>query len=125
MHLTVGGIVYPTYCVVTNGFEAWALILKQFGGLTTFTFNAALWTNRLTHNTGAVSGGLDTQEYKSALYWQYPFTVVRLGMNGPRTSGSTNWGTFTYSAASLFSVIADGGKFKSIVYALMHADVSY
>ena len=104
--LTINGVVYPTFCVSPNGFDAYALIWKINGFSSNFFFESSFWTNQLAFNVGAVNGGLDTQEYKSPLYWQYPFTMVRVGMNGSRAANAFN--QFSYTAASLFACIADG-----------------
>jgi hypothetical protein len=107
--LTISGNNYATWCEV-SGTDVWTLIMKTDGSKQTFTFDSSYWSNQATYNDAAVSGGLDAQEYKSALYWLYPFTQVRLGMKGPRTGGNIYYQTFGYTASSLYSQIADGGN---------------
>jgi hypothetical protein len=116
VQLYINDVVYPTFCVVTNGWQAWALIMKIDGNQNNFLYANALWSNKLSFNDAAVYGGLDSQEYKSPLYWQYPFTTIRMGMNGSRASMAFN--TITYWTSSLFAVIADGGVCCSSLFML-------
>ncbi len=111
--LEVNGISYPTFCVVTNSVEAWALIFKIDGNRNTFLYHSSLWTNQATFNDAAVFGGLDNQEYKSPLYWQYPFIAVRVGMTGSRASMAFN--QFGYVGTTLLHQIADGGKLAHLL----------
>jgi hypothetical protein len=103
-----------TWCEFVDGLEGWALILKVNGALTTFSYNAAIWSsNNSLNHPAAVRLGLDSTEYKSPLYSTLPFTHVRVGFTGTRTNFVRTFGSFAYSASSLFSVIADGA-FRSI-----------
>jgi hypothetical protein len=97
----------PTWCEFENG-NGWALIMKMSGFQTTFSWASSLWTNQVAYNTSAVYAGLDTSEYKSSLYWQLPFSFVRVGFLGSRSNNVISWASFPFSASSLHACIADG-----------------
>jgi len=97
---------YQSWCEFENG-NGWTLILKAHNS-GNFHYDNALWYNTASFNEGSVTAGLDGQEYKSPLYWQLPFSQVRVGMSGSRSGNKINWGVFAYSASHLHACIADG-----------------
>ena len=70
-----------------------------------FVHSSPLWSDKLVHNVAAASSGFDSQEMKSPAYWGVPFTKLCLRM---RAKNATNQILLSYSASSLYSVIADG-----------------
>ncbi|XP_062500050.1 uncharacterized protein LOC134177284 [Corticium candelabrum] len=91
---------YQTFCY---GNEGWSLILKIDGNQQSFTYNSLLWSNKKTFQPNNLD--LDDKETKLASYWTLPFTELRLGM---KVDGTTRWIIFSYTASSLYSLIADG-----------------
>ena len=98
--------VYKTFCIQQTfcyGNEGWSLILKIDGNQQSFTYNSLLWSNKKTFQPNNLD--LDDKETKLASYWTLPFTELRLGM---KVDGTTRWIIFSYTASSLYSLIADG-----------------
>ena len=98
--------VYKTFCLQQTfcyGNEGWTLILKIDGNQQSFTYNSLLWSNKETFQPNNLD--LDDKETKLASYWTLPFIELRLGM---KVEGTTRWITFSYTASSLYSLIADG-----------------
>ena len=87
--------------------EGWTLIMKIDGNQQTFTYGSDLWSNKETFQPTNLD--LDNKEAKLASYWTVPFTELRLGM---KVNGTIRWITHSYSASSLYSLIADG-KYRS------------
>ncbi|XP_062499931.1 uncharacterized skeletal organic matrix protein 5-like [Corticium candelabrum] len=77
--------------------------MKVDGNRQTFKYNSNLWSNKETFQPSNLD--LDDKETKLASYWTLPFTELRLGM---KIKGKTRWITFSYTASSLYSLIADG-----------------
>ena len=77
--------------------------MKIDGKKQTFTYASDLWSNKKTFQSNNLD--LDNKETKLASYWTLPFTELRLGM---KVDGTIRWITFSYSASSLYSLIADG-----------------
>jgi hypothetical protein len=105
--LKIGSTSVNAWCEM-EGSNAWMLILKMDGTKTTFIFESSYWSNTAAYNEGDVVNGLARNEYKSSLYWLASFSQVRVGFYGSRTGSGINWGTFSYSASSLYACIADG-----------------
>ena len=93
--------------VFCDASEGWTLIMKIDGNKQTFRYNSLLWSNKKTFQPNNLD--LDDKETKLASYWTLPFTELRLGM---KVDGTTRWITFSYTASSLYSLIADG-KYRS------------
>ena len=89
--------------VFCDASEGWTLIMKVDGNRQTFKYNSNLWSNKETFQPSNLD--LDDKETKLASYWTLPFTELRLGM---KIKGKTRWITFSYTASSLYSLIADG-----------------
>ena len=77
--------------------------MKIDGNQQTFTYRSKLWSNKETFQPTNLD--LDDKEAKLASYWTLPFTELRLGM---KVNGTIRWITLSYSASSLYSLIADG-----------------
>ena len=88
--------------VFCDASEGWTLIIKIDGNQQTFNYNSDLWLNKKTFQPNNLD--LDEKETKLASYWTLPFTELRLGM---KVDGTTRWITFSYTASSLYSLIAD------------------
>ncbi|XP_062500458.1 mannose-binding protein C-like [Corticium candelabrum] len=91
---------YQAFCDANEG---WTLIMKIDGNQQTFTYRSKLWSNKETFQPTNLD--LDDKEAKLASYWTLPFTELRLGM---KVNGTIRWITLSYSASSLYSLIADG-----------------
>ena len=89
--------------VFCDASEGWTLIMKIDGNQQTFDYHSDLWSNEETFQPNNLD--LDDKETKLASYWTLPFTELRLGM---KVNGTTRWITFSYTASSLYSLIADG-----------------
>ena len=89
------------FCDASAG---WTLIMKIDGNQQTFEYNSNLWSNKETFQPNNLD--LDDKEAKLASYWTLPFTELRLGMKVD--GATTRWITFSYTASSLYSLIADG-----------------
>ena len=89
--------------VFCDASEGWTLIMKIDGQLQTFGYDSDLWLNKETFQPNNLD--LDDKETKLASYWTLPFTELRLGM---KVDGTTRWITFSYTASSLYNLIADG-----------------
>eukprot|EP00042_Codosiga_hollandica_P055066 m.759323 g.759323 ORF g.759323 m.759323 type:complete len:122 (-) comp59043_c0_seq11:489-854(-) len=76
---------------------------------------------KLALNAEAVTTGIDITEFKSPLFWQLPFTHVRVGFMGNRTNNLTSWGSFAYpgSALSLWNVFAPNGYVQVQIYCIL------
>ncbi|XP_062500230.1 uncharacterized skeletal organic matrix protein 5-like [Corticium candelabrum] len=95
------------YQVFCDANEGWTLIMKIDGNQQTFTYRSGLWSNKETFQPTNLD--LDDKEAKLASYWTLPFTELRLGM---KVDGTIRWIILSYSASSLYSLIADG-KYRS------------
>lgn len=104
VNLMINGVIYPTWCEIV-GSVAWNLIMKTDGTLSTFNYYSALWSNTQSLNPNNVYTGLDSLEYKSALFSVMPFTNIRAGL---KYAGVTNWMILNYPFSSLYNVFADG-----------------
>ncbi|XP_062500112.1 uncharacterized skeletal organic matrix protein 5-like [Corticium candelabrum] len=93
-------IPYQVFCDANEG---WTLIMKIDGNQQNFVYGSDLWSNKETFQPTNLD--LDDKEAKLASYWTLPFTELRLGM---KVDGTMRWITFSYSASSLYSLIADG-----------------
>ncbi|XP_062500511.1 uncharacterized protein LOC134177751 [Corticium candelabrum] len=93
----------PPFQVFCDASEGWTLIMKIDGNKQTFDYHSDLWLNKKTFQPNNLD--LDDKETKLASYWTLPFTELRLGM---KVDGTTRWITFSYTASSLYSLIADG-----------------
>ncbi|XP_062499652.1 uncharacterized protein LOC134176972 isoform X2 [Corticium candelabrum] len=93
----------PPFQVFCDASEGWTLIMKIDGQLQTFGYDSDLWLNKETFQPNNLD--LDDKETKLASYWTLPFTELRLGM---KVDGTTRWITFSYTASSLYNLIADG-----------------
>eukprot|EP00042_Codosiga_hollandica_P024117 m.99466 g.99466 ORF g.99466 m.99466 type:complete len:231 (+) comp51440_c0_seq4:827-1519(+) len=111
--LNLAGVITQAWCEFV-GDVGWTLMLKVNGVAPTFTYDSSLWTNKEAYNPTAVSTGLDEIEFKSPLFWQMPFTNVRIGFLGSRTNFLPSWETFPYpgSAASLWAVFSSNSYVK-------------
>ncbi|XP_062511037.1 uncharacterized protein LOC134186951 isoform X2 [Corticium candelabrum] len=94
----------PPFQVYCDANEGWSLIMKIDGKQQTFDYDSDLWSNKNTFQLNNTD--LDDKETKLASYWTLPFTELRLGMK--KVNGTIRWITFSYSASSLHSLIADG-----------------
>ena len=77
--------------------------MKINGSKQTFSYDSALWSNKQTLHDDRLL--MDDNEAKFASYWTVPFTELRVGM---KVEGATRWVNIHQSAASLYSLIADG-----------------
>ena len=77
--------------------------MKIDGNQQTFDYHSDLWLNKKTFQPNNLD--MDDKETKLASYWTLPFTELRLGM---KVDGTIRWITFSYTASSLYSLIADG-----------------
>ena len=102
--------IYNEIClqqVFCDANEGWTLIMKIDGNQQTFTYRSGLWSNKETFQPTNLD--LDDKEAKLTSYWTLPFTELRLGM---KVDGTIRWIILSYSASSLYSLIADG-KYRS------------
>ena len=73
----------------------------------TFKYDSSHWTENTTYNDSSHGrdGGLDNQEFKGSTYWRTSFTEICVGM---KHNDILKAFSFSHSASSLYSLIADG-----------------
>ena len=73
----------------------------------TFKYDSSHWTENTTYNDNSHGrdGGLDNQEFKGSTYWRTSFTEICVGMKYEENLKAFS---FSHSASSLYSLIADG-----------------
>ncbi|MCB9634072.1 MAG: hypothetical protein H6721_18280 [Sandaracinus sp.] len=103
---------YQAYCDMTTAGGGWTLALKADGRLTTFSYDAALWTGATTLNPA--NSAFDRNEALLESYFSVDFTEVRVGMEDP-IPGTVRYLTIPQAGASLSSVIAPGTYVASTV----------
>ncbi|CAB3993550.1 Hypothetical predicted protein, partial [Paramuricea clavata] len=102
------------YCQMTSvsGCKGggWTLAMKIDGSLSTFKYSSSYWTNKNTYNDDAHgrNSGLDNREYKGSTYWRTSFKEICVVMQYGGIGGHLRAFSFSYSASSLFDLIADG-----------------
>ena len=82
--------------------------MKINGNQSTFAYDSAQWSNKQTLNEDSLL--IDNDEAKFASYWTVPFTELRVGM---KVEGTTKWININQTAASLYSLVADG-QYRSV-----------
>ena len=107
-NLTISGSTVPTWCQLYGG-AMYMLIMKLDGNKGTFTWSSSYWTSQTGFQSTAYATGLDATEYQSQLYWQLPFTTLLLAMRPYNALSTVNYLPLSYSAASLYNVVAAGG----------------
>ena len=106
-NLTVSGSTVPTWCQLYGG-AMYMLIMKIDGNKGTFVYSSSYWTSQTGFQSTAYASGLDTTEYQSQLYWQMPFTTILLAMRPYNALSLVNYLPVSYSAATLYNVVAAG-----------------
>ena len=73
----------------------------------TFKYDSSHWTENTTYNDSSHGrdGGLDNREFKGSTYWRTSFKEICVGMKYEENLKAFS---FSYSASSLYSLIADG-----------------
>ena len=73
----------------------------------TFKYLSSHWTENTTYNDNShvLDGGLDNHEFKGLTYWRTSFKEICVGMKYEKNLKAFS---FSYSASSLYSLIADG-----------------
>ena len=73
----------------------------------TFKYDSSHWKENTTYmdNSDGRDGGLDNREFKGSTYWRTSFTEICVGMKYEKILKAFS---FSYSASSLYSLIADG-----------------
>ena len=73
----------------------------------TFRYGSSYWTENTTYNDSSHGrdGGLDSREFKGSTYWRTSFNEICVGMKYEENLKAFS---FSYSASSLYSLIADG-----------------
>ena len=73
----------------------------------TFTYGSSYWKKNTTYNDNSDGrdGGLDNQEFKGSTYWRTSFNEICVGMKHEENLKAFS---FSHSASSLYSLIADG-----------------
>ena len=73
----------------------------------TFRYDSSHWTENTTYsdNSHGRDGGLDNREFKGPTYWRTSFKEICVGMKYEENLKAFS---FSYSASSLYSLIADG-----------------
>ena len=73
----------------------------------TFTYGSSYWKKNTTYydDSHGRDGGLDKREFKGSTYWRTSFTEICVGMKQEENLKAFS---FSYSASSLYSLIADG-----------------
>lgn len=100
-----GTAPFDAYCdMVTNG-GGWTLALKANGGLPTFGYNQALWTNTAVYNPDKPN--FDDTEAKLQTFASVPFSDLMIGI---RQAGTTRYAVLAVgiSGASLYTMFATG-----------------
>ena len=73
----------------------------------TFKYDSSHWTENTAYrdNNHGRDGGLDNREFKGPTYWRTSFKQICVGMKYKKNLKAFS---FSYSASSLYSLIADG-----------------
>ncbi|MDQ3367695.1 MAG: hypothetical protein M3680_19915 [Myxococcota bacterium] len=101
-----GEPAFAAYCDMTSNGGGWTLLMKVNGALSTFTYQAALWTNTVSYQPDQVA--LDVvNETKSPGFATMPFTALRVGMFDA-TDGVTRWLEVPHADDSLFALFTGG-----------------
>ena len=69
----------------------------------TFRYDSSFWTENTTYSDN--SYGLDNREFKGSTFWRTSFTEICVGMKYEENLKAFS---FSYSASSLYSLIANG-----------------
>jgi hypothetical protein len=98
-----GTTPFPVHCdMVTNG-GGWTLALKANGGLPTFGYNQAIWTNAVLYQTD--KPGFDDNEAKLETWNSVPFGEILIGL---RQGTSTRYAVLGAAASSLYNAFVGG-----------------
>ncbi|KAK3739931.1 hypothetical protein QZH41_015979, partial [Actinostola sp. cb2023] len=101
------------YCHLSSnhcGSGGWTLAMKIDGSKTAqFGYSSSLWSNKESYNLTAGQTGFDNYQTKMPSYWAMPFQKLCVGL---KVGNDLRWAAISYSASSLYDVIADG-KFRA------------
>ncbi|GMV38631.1 MAG: hypothetical protein AMXMBFR64_03470 [Myxococcales bacterium] len=95
---------FQNYCDMSADGGGWTLVMKLNGNTTTFSYDAALWTNTATY--APQNFDFDGNEAKLLSFSSVPMDQVRLGMT---VGGTTKWVQLDQSANSLYDLLKSGG----------------
>jgi hypothetical protein len=99
-----GGVApFAVYCDMSTGGGGWTLAIKANGGLPTFSYDAALWTNASTLNPA--SPDFNETEAKLATFSTVPFSSIMIVLRDPPGSGATRMLTLPLASTSLQTLI--------------------
>ena len=94
---------FQNYCDMAADGGGWTLVMKLDGNTTTFSYDAALWTNTTTY--APQNFAFDTNQAKLQSFSSVAMDEVRLGMT---VGGTTKWVQLNQSADSLYDLLKGG-----------------
>ncbi|XP_022807034.1 uncharacterized protein LOC111344099 [Stylophora pistillata] len=110
--LIIGSEQISVHCEMGDfgcGDGGWTPVMKIYGEMETFHYNAEYWTDKRGFNQDGGKIGFDSQQTKLPTYWNTPFRKVCLGM---RIGQNKRFVVVNKQAESLYSLIA-GGNYSS------------
>jgi hypothetical protein len=84
-NIEAGGTTFAAYCDQTGDGGGWTLAMKVDGRLSTFNYDAVLWTDAALHAPD--KPGFDHEEAKLQTFNAIAFTELRVGLEYPIDSG--------------------------------------
>ena len=102
---------YPAFCEMATDGGGWTLALKADGRQTTFSYDAALWTD--DNLLAPDAPNVDRVEAKLRSFVELPFTAVLLFMEAPPESGTFHGVQLAASGDSLAAVFREGAVVRT------------
>ncbi|XP_068742458.1 uncharacterized protein [Montipora capricornis] len=109
VNLTLDSQQTPVLCQMGDGRcgdGVWTPVMKIDGSQSTFRFQSALWSSKLSYKPSGGLTGFDDQETKLPTYWTTAFSEICLGMR--KGKEEVRFIVISEKADSLHSLIADG-----------------
>ena len=101
-----GGTTFEAYCDQTGDGGGWTLALKVDGRMSTFNYDALLWTTATLF--GADRAGFDHVEAKLQTFNTISFTELRIALEYPIDSGSIRSLVIPLAATNMSELFAGG-----------------